>query len=137
MATAMDAEAERRFLWTGFAGFMLMVSGSLTVVQGLWALDHEDDAAARAAATQLSFGSLEFWGWVAITWGVIAFVTSFAVFTGKSWARWLGIAAAAISLVLAFFWVFAFPIAAFAIMFIDALVIYALFVHGRSPERTA
>ena len=101
MATAMDAEAERRFLWTGFAGFMLMVSGAVTVVQGLWALDHEDDAAARAAATQLSFGSLNFWGWFAITWGVIAFVTSFAIFARRPWGRSVGIAAASISLVLA------------------------------------
>ena len=29
-----------------------------------------------------------------------------------------------------FFWVFAYPIAAFTIMFIDILVLYALFAYG-------
>ena len=137
MGTAMDSDAERRSLWIGLAGFMLMLSGAVTFVQGLWALDHKDDAAAKTAATQLSFANLEVWGWIALTWGVIAFVTSFAIFTRRQWARWLGVAAASISLVMMFFWVIAFPLAAFTIMFIDMMVIYALFVYGRSAEPPA
>jgi hypothetical protein len=74
-------DAERRSLWIGLAGFVLMISGAVTFAQGLWALDHQEDAAAKASATQLSFANLEVWGWIALTWGVIAFVTSLAIFT--------------------------------------------------------
>jgi hypothetical protein len=137
MATATDQAAERRFLWIGFAGFMVMLSGAVTIVQGLWALDHKDSAATKSAATQLSYANLETWGWIMLTWGVIAFFAGIAVFARKEWGRWVGIAAATISLLLMFFWVFAFPIAAFTIMFIDILVIYALFAHGASDAPIA
>jgi hypothetical protein len=137
MATSTDPAAERRFLWIGFAGFMVMLSGAVTIVQGLWALDHKDSAATKAAATQLSYANLETWGWIMLGWGVIAFFAGFAVFARKEWGRWVGIAAATISLLLMFFWVFAFPIAAFTIMFIDILVIYALFAHGGSDAPIA
>ena len=137
MATATDRAAERRFLWIGFAGFMVMLSGAVTIVQGLWALDHKDSAATKAAATQLSYANLETWGWIMLGWGVIAFIAGFAVFARKEWGRWVGIVAATISLLLMFFWVFAFPIAAFTIMFIDILVIYALFAHGGSDAPIA
>ena len=137
MATATDQAAERRFLWIGFAGFMVMLSGAVTVVQGLWALDHKDSAATEAAAARLSYANLETWGWIMLGWGVIAMIAGFAVFARKEWGRWVGIAAATISLLLMFFWVFAFPIAAFTIMFIDILVIYALFAYGKSDAPIA
>ena len=128
---------DRGFGWTAFAGIMIMLSGSISFLQGLWALDHKSDAAAKGAANQLSYANLETWGWIMLGWGVIAFFAGFAVFARKEWGRWVGIAAATISLLLMFFWVFAFPIAAFTIMFIDILVIYALFAHGGSDAPIA
>jgi hypothetical protein len=135
MARTPDQAAEHRFIWIGFAGFMVMLSGAVTIVQGLWALDHKDSAASRAVATQLSYANLETWGWIMLIWGVIAFVAGIAVFAQKEWGRWVGIVASAISIVLAFFWVFAFPLAAFTVIFIDLLVLYALFtqVGGDAP----
>ena len=135
MAAQFDQAAEHRFLWIGFAGFMVMLSGAITIVQGLWALDHEDSAVAKTAATQLSYANLETWGWIMLIWGVILFFAGFAVFAQKEWGRWIGIVAATISILLAFFWVFAFPLAAFAVIFIDVLIIYALFtqVGGDQP----
>jgi uncharacterized membrane protein (DUF2068 family) len=132
---SFDREAEHRFVWIGFAGFMVMLSGAVTIVQGLWALDHKDSGATKNVAAQLSYANLETWGWIMLIWGVIAFFAGFAVFGRKEWGRWIGIVASAISIILAFFWVFAFPLAAFTIIFIDVLVIYALFtqVGGDAP----
>jgi hypothetical protein len=129
MATNIDRADDDRFIWVGFAGFMIMLSGAVTIVQGLWALDHKDSAATRTVATQLSYANLETWGWIMLIWGVIMFLASFAIFGQKEWGRWVGIIATTISILLAFFWVFAFPLAAFGIIFIDVLVIYALFTH--------
>jgi hypothetical protein len=130
-----DREAEHRFIWIGFAGFMVMLSGAVTIVQGLWALDHKDSGATKNVAAQLSYANLETWGWIMLIWGVIAFLAGIAVFAQKEWGRWIGIVASAVSIILAFFWVFAFPLAAFTIIFIDILVIYALFtqVGGDAP----
>ena len=129
MATSSDRAAEDRFIWLGFAGFMIMLSGAATIVQGLWALDHKESAATRTVAAQLSYANLEAWGWIMLIWGVIMFFASFAIFARKHWGRWVGIIATTISILLAFFWVFAFPLAAFGVIFIDVLVIYALFTH--------
>jgi hypothetical protein len=135
MVKPMDQAAERRFIWIGFAGFMIMISGAVTIVQGLWALDHKDSAESVRVAAQLSYANLETWGWIMLVWGVIAFLAGIAVFAQKEWGRWIGIVATAISIVLSFFWVFAFPLAAFTIIFIDVLVLYALFtqVGGDAP----
>ncbi len=62
--------------------------------------------------------------------GGIVFCTGIAIFAKRQWARWVGIITASLSLLLMFFWVFAYPIAAFTIMFIDMLVLYALFAYG-------
>jgi hypothetical protein len=137
MATATDPAAEARFVWIAFAGFMVMLSGAVTIVQGLWALDHKGSGETRALATQLSYANLETWGWIMLIWGVIAFFAGIAVFARKEWGRWIGIAASTISVLLMFFWVSAFPIAAFSVIVIDLLVIYALFAHGKSDAALA
>ena len=116
--------------WSAFAGIMIMLSGSISFIQGLWALDHKNDAAAKVAGTQLSYGNLETWGWIVLIWGIVVFCAGIAIFVRMQWARWVGVIAASISLLLSFFWVFAFPIAAFSVMFIDLLVLYALFAYG-------
>jgi hypothetical protein len=135
MARNTDQAAETRFIWVGFAGFMVMLSGAVTIVQGLWALDHKNSSATRTVASQLSYANLETWGWIMLVWGVIMMIASFAIFAQKEWGRWVGIVAATISILLGFFWVFAFPLAAFGIIFIDVLVIYALFTQfgGDAP----
>lgn len=137
MATSTDRATEDRLVWVGFAGFVLMLSGAVTIVQGLWALDHRNSAATRTVAAQLSYADLETWGWIMIAWGVVMFLTSFAIFAQKEWGRWVGIVATTISILLAFFWVFAFPLAAFGVIFIDVLVIYALFTHYGDDARAA
>ena len=130
--TAVPAD-ERRTLLTGFGGFMLMLSGAVTVVQGLWALDHKNDRAIQGTASRLSYGNLETWGWIMLSLGVVAFVVSFAVFTGKEWSRWAGIVVSSLSVLFMFFWVFAFPLAAIGVIIIDIVVISSLFSLGREP----
>jgi hypothetical protein len=133
MSTEMSAE-ERHTLLVGFAGFMIMLSGAVTIVQGLWALDHKNNVATKVTASQLSYGNLETWGWIMLVWGAIAFAASFAIFAGKPWGRWVGIVVASVSILLGFFWVFAFPLAAIGVIFIDILVIWTLFSSGgRAP----
>jgi hypothetical protein len=133
VGTEVDAAADRRAMLIAFAGFMVMVSGAVTIVQGLWAIDHKGNGASKVTASQLSYANLETWGWIMLILGTVAFFTSFAIFAGAKWGRWLGIIVTSVSLLLMFFWVFAFPLAAFGVIFIDVLVIFALFTAG-DPE---
>ena len=130
VSEATYTDEERGLGWITFVGVMMMISGSVTFIQGLWALDHKHDASAKASASLLSYGNLETWGWIALIWGGVLFCAGIAIFAKMQWARWVGIITASLSLLLMFFWVFAYPIAAFTIMFIDMLVLYALFAYG-------
>ena len=41
VSEATYTDEERGLGWITFAGIMMMISGSVTFIQGLWALDHK------------------------------------------------------------------------------------------------
>lgn len=132
MASTMD---ERGSGWIGFAGIMLIITGALGVVNGLWALDHKDSAA--AVGGQLLYeNKLETWGWIMLIWGILVLISGFAVFGGSQLGRWIGIIAASIAMIVNMTWVFAFPIPALIEVFLAALVLYALVVYGGRDRAT-
>lgn len=56
------------------------------------------------------------------------------VFGRSQFARWVGILAASIAMVLNMFWVLAYPISALVVIFVAALVLYASVVYGGRDE---
>jgi hypothetical protein len=132
MASTME---ERGSGWIAFAGIMLIITGALGVVNGLWALDHKDSAG--AVASQLLYeNKLETWGWIMLIWGILVLVSGFLVFGGSQLGRWIGILAASIAMVINMTWVFAFPVSALIEVFLAALVLYALVVYGGRDRAT-
>ena len=131
MASSME---ERGSGWIGFAGIMLIIVGSLDVVNGLWALDHKNTS---PLGSQLNYANLETWGWIMLLWGVVVVLAGFLVFGRSQFGRWIGIIAASIAMIANMFWIVAFPLAAFTEIFLAALVLYALVVYGGRDETTA
>ena len=70
------------------------------------------------------------WGWVHLIFGLIGLFAGFAVMAGATWARVVGIILAGISVILNFAYMAAFPVGSVVIIALDALVIYAVAVHG-------
>ncbi len=66
------------------------------------------------------------WGWIHLGVGVLIALTGFAIFTGATWARWLGIFFAVVSAVANFFWLPYYPLWALVIIALDIFVIWAL-----------
>ena len=121
--------------WIAFAGIMLIITGALSIVNGLWALDHKDSAG--AAASQLLYeNKLDTWGWIMLIWGILVLLAGFLVFGGSQVGRWIGILAASIAMVVNMTWVFAFPIAALIEVFLAGFVLYALIVYGGRQRST-
>ena len=116
---------ERGSGWLGFAGVMLILSGSLDVINGLWALDR-----GGTVPDALYNHNLETWGWIYLIGGIIVILAGFAVFARAQWARWVGVLVASISVIGNMLWAFAFPIQAFILVILGVLVIYALVVYG-------
>jgi hypothetical protein len=122
---------ERGSGWVGFAGVMLIISGALDIVSGLWALDHKG-----TIAELLYEHKLETWGWIYIIGGIIVVLAGCAVFGRAQWARWVGVLAASVSIIVNMTWVFAYPIQSLILVGVGAMVLYALLVYGGRDTAT-
>jgi hypothetical protein len=117
---------ERGSGWIAFAGVVLILSGFLDIVNGLWMLDHDE-----GAVNELLYSdNLTAWGWIYLIGGIIVVAAGFGVFGRAQWARWVGIIVASVSVIVNMLLVFAFPIASLILVFVGILVIHALAVYG-------
>jgi hypothetical protein len=66
------------------------------------------------------------WGWIHMGIGVLAAVTGFFLFTGASWARWVGIGLLVVSAVANFFFVPYYPLWALLLIALDIFAIWAV-----------
>ena len=115
-----------------FAGVMILLSGLMNVVHGLIALSK---GTFFVAGAYFVFGNLKTWGWILLILGVLKFVTGFAIFDGRDWARWFGIFFVAVNIVLQMIFMPTYPFWSLVMIFIDVVIIYALAVHV--PSETA
>jgi|ERR1035437_1456629 hypothetical protein len=115
--------------WIVFAGTMMMLLGVFHMFEGLTALfRHAEIAFPTSGLTiQVSYTS---WGWLQLIAGVLVFLAGLGLFTGRMWARVLGVILVAISALVNFAWATAFPVWSITLLAIDFLVIYALIAYG-------
>jgi H+/Cl- antiporter ClcA len=121
-----DTMAKKGTGWIGFAGVILIIAGFFDVISGLWALDNKD----RAVDEILYESNLETWGWIYLVVGIVIILAGFGVFQRAQWARWVGILAAMVGIIVEFFWMFATPGRSLVYIVIASMVIYALTVYG-------
>ncbi|HEX8803456.1 MAG TPA: hypothetical protein VF743_04665 [Acidimicrobiales bacterium] len=112
--------------WVTFAGVILILSGLLNLVDGLWALDVSDEAVSGAEELLWHSSSIETWGWIYTIAGAVLVLVGIGVLTRNPLARWVGVGAASVSMIINMMWVFVFPIAALIHVTLAALVIYGL-----------
>ena len=131
MTDTRMTQTEERTGWTGwmyFAGTMLLIGGTLSIIYGFIALFNDNWVV--FGNTNAVFLDLTGWGWVHVIIGALIVLAGFGVFTGNILARTLGVIVAAISMIANFLWLPVYPFWAIIIIVIDALVIWALMVHG-------
>ena len=131
---AYDTDESLGLGWKGFAGIMLIVAGSINIIEGLVAITNASFYRNLAAGANIQLpatNKLSTWGWAIFIWGVIVVFAGFYAFTGHMWARIIGITAASLNIVLQFAFMAAFPLWAFTIILIDFFVIWGLAVHGQ------
>src|SRR5215211_5721636 len=118
--------------WITFAGFVMIVSGGFSILQGLAWLISSDNFAGK----DLIFsGSPTSWGWVQVIVGAIVLLSGFGVFTGNVLARTVGVFAVALNMLTAFASMTFYPFWGFIIILIDISIIWALTVHGRDIQK--
>ncbi len=79
--------------------------------------------------------NLDTWGWIYVIVGLVVLLAGMFVFMRQRWAVMVGILAATVQAVLAFFWIFSPQWqGALVIIVIDLLVIHALVAYGERGE---
>ena len=69
------------FGWKAFAAFMLVIAGSINLIQGLVAITNASYYENLSAGSHLQLPAtdkISTWGWILLIWGLIVFVADFA-----------------------------------------------------------
>lgn len=128
MATNSRQEVTGWVGWVYFAGFMMLMAGIFQTVLGLTAL--LNDKFYLALQGRLLVFDFTTWGWIHLLLGIVIIVAGTSLFSGRMWARAVGVVLASLSLLAQFAYVSAYPVWSIILMVISVLVIYALTVHG-------
>jgi hypothetical protein len=128
-APAADQTSLFAMGWTVFASFMMVMQGFWWMFTGLVAL--LDDEFYGLGNQYLFQFDARTWGWVHLFLGVVVLAAGSALFSGKVWARTVGVLVAAVAMLVAFVWLPLYPVWALLFIAVSTSVIWALTVHGR------
>jgi hypothetical protein len=114
--------------WAAFAGVFLVIAGVLQAFEGLVALLRPT----FYVVTDKGLAVLNYtsWGWIQIIIGVIVLAAGFAILNGQVWGRVVGVIMAGLSFIANLMFIETYPLWSIILMIVDALIIYALVVHG-------
>lgn len=119
---------ERGQGWVAFAGVLLMILGTLNVIDGIAAIGQAHFYVANA---HYVFGDLRTWGWIALCIGVLLLLVGLGVFAKNQFARWAGVVALSLNAIAQLLMMPAYPLWSLSIFAIDILAIYGLIAYGK------
>jgi hypothetical protein len=118
--------------WLLFSSVVLVTAGIMRIFDAFWAWDRDDEVG--EIDTWLLENDLATYGWFWLILGVLLIAAGFAVLNGAEWARWSGIAVAALAAVSAMTWIYAYPVWSMVSTIIALLVVYGLAMYGGHQE---
>ena len=111
--------------WIVFAAVVLGVAGIMRIFDAIWAFRYHGVLPENFEAA--IFGhSLKTYGWIYLVVAAVLIVCAVLVLSGSQLARWVGIAAGAIGVISAIWWMPYYPIWSLTYIAIGALVIVAM-----------
>ena len=125
-------EPDRGSGWITFAGVIIAIASIMNIVDGIAAISKSSFFVANA---RYVVSDLNTWGWIVLLLGIIQLIASGALFAGSEFARWFGIAAAAVNAIGQLLFLPAYPWWAIAMFAVDLFVIYGLAVYAGSRLR--
>ena len=87
----MDSREPRASGWQTYSGLVLSFGGLFAAISGLTAVYRSSFFSSDAV---FLFSDLNTWGWIIFSLGALGIISGLAVFSGREWARWTGIAIA-------------------------------------------
>jgi hypothetical protein len=121
--------------FTLFAAMMMILAGAFQAFAGLVAIfENEFYVATRNYLFEFDATS---WGWIHLLVGLLVVLAGFAVLSGRTWGRVVGIALAMLSALANFLFIPYYPFWALTVIALDVFVIWALAAHGREVRDDA
>jgi hypothetical protein len=121
-------ESDHAVGWVVFAAIVLAFVGTLNVIYGIGAIA---TSGFYVRDTQYVLGDLETYGWVMLVVGAVQFCAALGLLAFAQWARWLGVASAAVNAIVQLLVMPAAPFLALALLAVDVLVVYGLIAYGQ------
>jgi hypothetical protein len=116
--------------WVVFGGVMLMMLGAFQAIEGLVALFDDGFFLVRPNGLVVDV-NYNTWGWIHLLIGVVAVLSGLGLLAGNMLARIVGVVVAALSALVNWAFVSAYPVWSIIMITIDVIVIYAIIAHGR------
>jgi hypothetical protein len=113
--------------WVLFAGTMLLMVGTLNVIDGIAAIS---DSTFFTANAKYVLSNLNTWGWIILILGAVQILAAFGIWAKTPGVRWFGVAVAALNGIAQLLFIPAYPFWSLALFTLDILVIYGLIAHG-------
>lgn len=128
-ATTRYPKASSWVGWIAFAAVIMVMLGSLHIIQGLVALFNDEYflVSSSGLVVDLDFTA---WGWVHLVAGVVVVIAGIGVLAGSIWARAVGVAIAVLSAIANVAFLAAYPFWSLVMIALAVVVIMALTVHG-------
>jgi hypothetical protein len=118
---------------TVFASVVLMIGGFNQTLMGLVAVVNDEFFV--VGKEYLFTFDTTVWGWIHILIGLVLLGAGFGLFNGAVWARAVGVAVAALTIVANFLWIPFYPLWSIVLIALGVFVIWALTIHGRDITR--
>jgi hypothetical protein len=125
-AGAVREARDDRSGWVAFAGAYLIIAGCMNVIWGIVALDNKT----AFVENGLVWSKLDTWGWIAIVAGGAQILAGLLVLSRRFAGQWLAGILAFIGIFMNFLSVGAYPLWSLLALAANALVIWAVTVHG-------
>jgi hypothetical protein len=122
---------ERGDGWVSFAGIMLLVLGTLNVIEGIAAIGNAHFFVGNAAYI---VGSLNTWGWVVLCIGAVQLLVGVGVFVRSQLSRWAGVTILTLNAIAQLMMIPAYPFWSLALFALDIVALYGLVVYGGRLE---
>jgi hypothetical protein len=115
--------------WIGFAGWLMLIVGTLDFFEGLIAVIRGQYYV--LTSEQIIVFDLRTWGWLTLVWGIVIALAGFSLLARASWARWFTIVVVSVNVIgqLGFVGAAQYPLWALTVMVLSIVVLYALIVR--------
>ena len=121
-------EEDRGYGWVIFAAVLLLLLGTMNILEGLAALGN---AKFFVHDAHYVFGSLRTWGWVAVIIGALQLLVAVGIFMKNQLSRWTGVVILGASALAQLLMMPAYPFWSLTLFAIDILAVYGLIAYGK------